>query len=356
MILKEHIGAIRDGLQTEQYKNKAEISQGIVLRLLDALNWPMYDTQIIIPEYVVEGRGGGYALCHPALEPCFLIKIKDLTYTPDAERQLFRHAYRSDIPVVIFTDGRRWQFFHPSEGEEYGDYKVCELDLIKGDSAQNTERFKRYLSYNSVRTGEAFSAIEKDHKNIYRQREVEKRLPEAWEKLIEQEDEFLLKVVAKKVGALCGYIPTNEQILDFLRGLKRKAEEIPETRLRQSNSEPQRGGIGYRGSRQKKSSITRLRVTMPDGTKIEETYASVTFGKTIEWIGVEKVRSLNIRDIIPLVSTSKDSFYHQYQAGRYYIMTGISNKRKKYLLEEIAMRLKVRLKVEIIDRSTGTVL
>ena len=56
MTLKEHINDIRKGLETNRYPDEAAVSQGIVLRLLGALGWTTFDTQIVVPQYGVEGE------------------------------------------------------------------------------------------------------------------------------------------------------------------------------------------------------------------------------------------------------------------------------------------------------------
>ena len=42
MTLKEHINDIRDNLEQGLFTNEAAVSNGIVRRLLDALDWPIY--------------------------------------------------------------------------------------------------------------------------------------------------------------------------------------------------------------------------------------------------------------------------------------------------------------------------
>jgi hypothetical protein len=56
MILEEHIEEIRSGIKAGRFTNEAAVSQGIVLRLLHALSWPSYDTQVVWLEYSLEGR------------------------------------------------------------------------------------------------------------------------------------------------------------------------------------------------------------------------------------------------------------------------------------------------------------
>ena len=76
MTLKEHIDDIRKGLEAGQYGNEASVSQGIVLRLLNILTWPTFDTQVVIPEYGVEGMRVDFALCHPPSKPRVFIEGK----------------------------------------------------------------------------------------------------------------------------------------------------------------------------------------------------------------------------------------------------------------------------------------
>ena len=221
MTLKEHIDDIRKGLEAGQYGNKAAVSQGIVLRLLGALTWPTYDTQIVIPEYGVEGTRVDFALCHPPSKPRVFIEAKQVGNIKGAEEQLFGYDSRVRVPIAVLTDGREWQFFHPTGEGTWTERKVCELDLITGDSGENAERLNRYLNYESVRTGEAVEAIKADYEKVVQQRQVAIRLPEAWSKLVEEADEFLLHVVAEKTESLCGYRPTDGQVLDFLKSLER---------------------------------------------------------------------------------------------------------------------------------------
>jgi predicted type IV restriction endonuclease len=64
-LVKEDLIDIRAGIKAGRYVNEATVSQGIVQRLLNALGWPVYDTEIVAPEYSLGGRRADYALCHP---------------------------------------------------------------------------------------------------------------------------------------------------------------------------------------------------------------------------------------------------------------------------------------------------
>jgi len=192
-----------------------------VQRLLHVLTWPMYNIQVIIPEYSVEGRRVDYALCDPASKPLVFIEVKQVGNIDGAERQLFEYAFHEGVPIALLTDGQKWRFFHPTGQGNYRERKVCELDLLEGDSEKSATHLNRYLNYEKIRTREAVRAIEEDYGKVSRQRQAAARLPEAWGKLVEEADEFLLHAVAEKTESLCGHRPTDEQVLDFLDRLKR---------------------------------------------------------------------------------------------------------------------------------------
>jgi predicted type IV restriction endonuclease len=51
MLLPDHIIAIRTGIASGKFSNEAAVSQDIVLRLLNALGWPIYDISVVCPEF-----------------------------------------------------------------------------------------------------------------------------------------------------------------------------------------------------------------------------------------------------------------------------------------------------------------
>lgn len=51
MTLKEHIDDIRESLEKGELIGEAAVSSGIALRLINALTWSTYNTQVVTPEY-----------------------------------------------------------------------------------------------------------------------------------------------------------------------------------------------------------------------------------------------------------------------------------------------------------------
>ena len=143
MELQEHIDDIRLRLEQEHFTNETAVRQGVVDRLLSALGWETFDTQIVFPEYSVDTGRVDYALCHPVGKPIVFIEVKRVGNIEAAERQLFEYAFHEGVPILILTDGQKWRFFHPSGAGDYQDRLVWELDLIVDDSEASAARLDR---------------------------------------------------------------------------------------------------------------------------------------------------------------------------------------------------------------------
>ncbi len=160
------------------------------------------------------------------------------------------------------------------------------MDLRTGNHEENTYYLNRYLNYESVQTGRAFVAIEEDYWDFSRQRELAQHLPGVWHKLLEKKDQALLQLLTKEMKKVCRYIPTEKEVLAFLKSLTADPQEVPVTPIPdppmptpKSKKSPQR---------------TRLVVTMSNSEIIECPKIRDTFFEVIEKLGVEKVAALGL--------------------------------------------------------------
>lgn len=217
MTLEKHIEDIRFGIKVGRFSNEASVSQGIILRLLNALAWPTYDTQVVCPEYSLQGRRVDYALCHPAGKPIAFVEVKQIGQSEGAERQLFEYAFHVGVPLAILTDGQEWNFFLPGEQGDYGERRVYKLDIVERDIPECVMRLTRYLQYDAIASGAAIDAAREDYRNVSRSRQMRVALPKAWSRLLEEEDELLLELLADRVESLCGYKPDPDMVARFLK-------------------------------------------------------------------------------------------------------------------------------------------
>lgn len=217
MGIEQEIDAIRAGIKTGRFPNEASVSQGIVLRLLNALGWPTYDTDAVWPEYALGGRRVDFALCSPPAKPIAFIEVKQIGQSDGAERQLFEYAFHIGVPMAILTDGREWNFFLPGEQGDYGERRVYKLDIVERDATECAERLERYLLHSSVASGAAIQAARDDYRNVSKNRQMLAAFPTAWNQLIAEDDDMLLEIVADRVESLCGFKPDPDMVASFLR-------------------------------------------------------------------------------------------------------------------------------------------
>jgi hypothetical protein len=218
--LADHIADIRAGIKSGRFGSEADVSLGIVIRLLQSLGWPTYDTQVVCPEFSLKGRRVDFALCHPARKPVAFIEVKNLGQGDGAEQQLFEYAYIEGIPMAILTDGQEWHFFLPGEQGDYADRRVYKLDVLEREISDIVTKFERYLGYSQVSAGSAIANAREDYRNVSRLRQMQEALPQAWSALLEEEDDLLLELVADKVESLCGFKPDLDSVAKYLRIVK----------------------------------------------------------------------------------------------------------------------------------------
>jgi predicted type IV restriction endonuclease len=222
--VREDLLDIHAGIAAGRYVNEATVSQGIVQRLLHSLGWPVYDTEVVAPEYSLGGRRADYALrhppralCHPPREPVILVEVKQIGQSKGADRQLFEYAFHKGVPMAVLTDGQEWHFFLPTEQGDYGERRVYKLDLLERDPQEAEAGLERYLGYEEVRSGRAIEAARRDYRNAARKRTAQRTLPDAWIKLVESEDDILVELLSDKVEDLCGVKPDPDAVAAFLR-------------------------------------------------------------------------------------------------------------------------------------------
>ena len=150
----------------------------------------------------------------------------------------------------------------------------------------------------------------------------------------------------------------SEEVQDLLdRGKSLKAFQTRVNNLRQEwidgidpRPDPQPEPIRRGGNRPP----TKLKVTFPYGERIERNSARNTFVETIDKIGIDKVRKLGLHgNGVPLIDSAPrrdGKTFAQQKIQGWYICIYSSTLKKKEQLDEIARRLRIRLKVEIIPR------
>ena len=228
--LTKTIQLIQSQIKEGLFANEATVIRGIINPILEALEWPINNVSIVRPEFTIESQRVDLALFHNN-QPFIFLEAKKIGGADGAEKQLFQYAFHSGVPILILTDGPTWHFFLTAGLGSYEQRKVDKLDLIEyEDIDQICTRLSDYLLYKNVIAGIAQKNLEEEYKSVFRDKEMKKTLPIAWERIVEENDDLLFELLANKVEELCNYKPSKTSIFEFLRDQIKKSpiEVLPQ--------------------------------------------------------------------------------------------------------------------------------
>ena len=220
MKLETTLADISQKLKEGRFSNEQSISQGVVLRVLDELNWEVYDTNIVWPEFKTgEGRVD-FALCDPPSKPKCFVEVKQPGKAENGVRQALEYAFHSGVPFVVLTDGQTWSFYLPAEQGSYEERRVFKCDLFERTGDEAAEALQHYLERGRVASGEALDAARNEYRSKSRRLVARKTIPEAWKELVERCDDLLRDLLVDAVESKAGFRPDNADVTDFLASLR----------------------------------------------------------------------------------------------------------------------------------------
>lgn len=198
--------------------NEAQVSQGPVRSILQALGWDTFDVDSVVPEYSVGNRRVDYALkANPATTDVFL-EIKAPGKADDAaDQQLFEYAFHVGVPFAVLTDGRVWNFYLPSGQGNYQDRRLFKLDIVERELSEACERLQRYLGFDRTKKGIARAEAVNEYEDRFQKTKVKELIPKVWQQLLAEPDELLCDLLIEAVEAEGGQRPLRDDVTSFLQ-------------------------------------------------------------------------------------------------------------------------------------------
>ena len=229
MSLKQTIEDICGQIHNKTW-NEAQVKQSVVQPMLRELGWPVDNNPTIVyPEYEIKPPNKqtqfvDFALCKEE-KPLVFIEVKkkkkNIIHVEKGEKQLLQYASQKSVRLAILTNGQNWKFYDPTGQGTYGERCGCNLIICESNLKECVYRLNRYLRYGEVVNKQAFTAIRKDCEKARAEerahREIEKTLPEAWQKMVNET--ALINSLRETVNNMCGYQPTEERAQAFLKAL-----------------------------------------------------------------------------------------------------------------------------------------
>jgi hypothetical protein len=199
--------------------SEAQTSQGIVLPILNNLNWDVFDTSEVTPEYSVSGGRVDFALRIQSINKVFLEIKKTSENLENHQQQLVYYAFQQGVKLAILTNGITWQFYLPLEEGGWEQRRFFTIDLMEQSIDDAIEKFESLLSRNNIESGNAHQKAKSLYEGRQKNKIIKENLPKAWQKLISEPDEMLVELLNETLEKISGYKADNIQITDFLQSI-----------------------------------------------------------------------------------------------------------------------------------------
>lgn len=224
MTFEEIITNIKENITDGKYKNETAVREGIVKRILEQLDWPHYDPDVVYPEFPIGSGNVDYALCNPQDKPKILIEVKRLGNLKGGEEQLFKYCYLNGVSMAILTDGREWQFYLPTEEGAIHERKAFTLDIFSRSLDSCVYYFNRYLKYNNTISNICLESLKTDFKNNRKEKEIKNVSKEAFIKTLKNLDDSFIESFSNNIENFSGYVPSEKLCLDLIESFVNNIE------------------------------------------------------------------------------------------------------------------------------------
>lgn len=197
--------------------NETSTKQAIVLKLLNALGWNVFDIDEVRPEYGVESKRVDYALLINH-SPKVFIEVKKVGESlENHQEQLLSYSFEEGVGLAVLTNGISWWFYLPLKEGTWKQRRFYTINLLEQDKEKVAQKFFDLLSKENIKTGKALKVAEQIYKEKIQKFEIRKAIPRAWNKLLIEPDELFVELLAEITEKLCGYKPEESDIREFLR-------------------------------------------------------------------------------------------------------------------------------------------
>ena len=216
--ISQAVSGIRD-LPSLEGRGKAAIAQAVVLRLLDAAGWDVFDLSQVMPGYVTGSSNVDFALMLPgqprgAVSPSVFIGVRapaENIESPRMQRQLLAHCAREEVPLAALTNGLRWLLLLWSPGGGRTERRFCEIDL-RDDPETAAADINRYLARDRVSNGQAARSAERTLRDSNRGAVDRRAVIQGWSQVVGGLDEGLVELVATAAEQSAGHRPDNRLV------------------------------------------------------------------------------------------------------------------------------------------------
>ena len=212
--------------------NEAQAKRSVIERILEFLDWDMYNYNEVKLEYGVETLWVDYALLVNGENKVFIEAKRPSEKLETHQKQLLDYSFGEGVALAILTNGIAWWFYLPLKEGTWNNRKFYTIDILEQEIEDIVDKFSLLLSRENVASGKAVQHAESILKSRQREKIIKENLPEAWNKVIKNAvspDSLLVDILAETVEEVCGFQPADDEILGFIRSHQEKWLLSPES-------------------------------------------------------------------------------------------------------------------------------
>ena len=202
--------------------DKASTKQAIVIRLLSLLGWDIFNVDEVKPDHSVKSSLIDFVLRPGNIDTVFIGVESVGEELNRFQKDLLGSALNEGVKLAILTNGVTWWFYLSFSEGAFEQKRFCALDLLKHPPGETAARFIELLEKDNIAKGKALKIAESIQTK--RQRKlIEKSMGKAWNNIISEPHETLVKLFGETVEGICGYKPDKEMITEYLTELGQTA-------------------------------------------------------------------------------------------------------------------------------------
>ena len=196
--------------------DEASTKMGVILPILKDLGWNPFNVEEIHPEYSVGGKKVDYSLKYGKKNKVFVEVKQTETDLDKHQEQLLNYSFSEGVRLAILTNGIAWWFYLPLHEGSWEQRKFFVIDIQHQLAEDIVQKLEDFLLKQNIISGAAITNAENILKSKQKSDKIRKSIPEAWNKLVLEQDQGLLDLIAETTERLSGYKPDDPTIAAFL--------------------------------------------------------------------------------------------------------------------------------------------
>ena len=217
--ISQAVSGIRD-MPSLEGRSKAAIAQAVVLRLLAAAEWDVFDLSQVMPGYITGNSNVDFALMpsgqpRGAASPRMFIDVRtpgENIESPRMQRQVLAHCAREEVSSGG-ADQRVALAAPPVAARAAAGWKGASVKSTSGsDPEAAAADINRYLARDRVSNGQAARSAERTLRDSTREVVDRRAVIQGWRQVVGGLDEGLVELVATAAEQRAGHRPDNRLV------------------------------------------------------------------------------------------------------------------------------------------------